>query len=79
MDSRTTSTEQTLGANTQPFPLGSLWTHHFLGELYMLIGVSEVPNHWDEYDLELVRIETGECSVGTYTAVKWGRCFIRIA
>ena len=79
MDTRTTSTEQTLGANTQPFPLGSLWTHHFLRGLYMLIGVSEVPNHSDESALELTCINTGECSVGTYTAVRWGRVFIRVA
>ena len=79
MDTHIISTEQTLGANTQPFPLGSLWTHHFLGELIMLIGVSEVPNIADEYDLELVCIDTGEHAYATYTAIKWRRCFIRVA
>jgi len=79
MDSRTTSTEQTSQASTHPFHLGSLWAHHFLDGLYMLIGVSEVSGFPEEYDVEIVCMETGECSVGTYTAIKWRRCFIRIA
>ena len=77
MDSHTTSTLLTSQASTHPFHLGSLYKTS--ERIWMLIKVSEVSGFPEEYDVELVCMETGFHALATYTASKWREHWTRIA
>ena len=79
MDTRTTLTEQTSQASSHPFQLGSLWYGCTRTYIWMLIEVSEVSGFQGEYDVELVRMDTGFHACATYTALDWHAWFTRIA
>ena len=69
MDTRTTSTEQTLQASTHPFHLGSLYSHAYTDWMVMLIGLDHIGNGF--YDVEFVRLHDQRTFYATYTASEW--------
>ena len=77
MDTRTTSTEQTLGASTHPFHLGSLYAHDHTDWMVMLIGLEHIGDGC--YDVEFIRLHDQRTFYATYTALEWHEHWTLIA